>query len=71
MKALSTQQCLGGYEFASYMAGTVYGQEKTVIEKHLSACTCCFEIFIDTFNQHLDKSCSMHNSAKNPPAMVH
>ncbi len=53
MKLLSSKNCLGSYDLASYLSGTVYANEKPRIEQHLSVCDACFEVFIDILNQQL------------------
>lgn len=51
MPNTSHEKCLCSYEFASYLAGTVFGGEKARIRKHLNHCNTCFELYISTFNQ--------------------
>ncbi len=48
------EECLGSREFASYVAGAVFGTEKARIRTHLKKCNPCFELYITTFNQSLD-----------------
>ena len=55
MRTDSPRGCLTSNEQAAYMAGIVYGMEKIRIEKHLSKCNSCFELFITVFNHHLDR----------------
>lgn len=50
----SREKCLGSREFASYLAGAVFGTEKARIRTHLRKCRPCFELYITTFNQSID-----------------
>jgi hypothetical protein len=54
MKNVYSKTCLGSYDFASYLTGAAYGNNKERIEQHLSDCDFCFETFIVAFNQFLD-----------------
>jgi hypothetical protein len=54
MKTLHRHECLGGSDFASYMNGTTYEDERTSIEQHLSDCDFCFDTFISILNHYLD-----------------
>ncbi|MGH7594872.1 MAG: hypothetical protein ACREOI_00910 [bacterium] len=54
MKKRYDENCLGRGDFNSYLTGAADGNKKARIEQHLSHCGFCFEIFIGTFNRHLD-----------------
>jgi hypothetical protein len=54
MKTLHRNACLDCADFASYVNGTTYEDERGSIEQHLSDCDFCFETFISILNQHLD-----------------
>jgi hypothetical protein len=60
----SHEKCLCSYEFASFLAGTVYGSERARMRRHLNGCNHCFEIYISTFNQSFD------DWARQSPAFV-
>ncbi len=62
MKKGYNENCLGHCDFVSYLTGAAEGNEKTRIEQHLGHCGFCFEIFIGTFNQHLDHSLEQRKS---------
>lgn len=54
MLECSRDACLGSREFASYLAGAVFGSEKVRIRRHLKKCNPCFELYITTFNQSFE-----------------
>jgi predicted anti-sigma-YlaC factor YlaD len=56
MNAMYREKCLGSYDFAAYLTGDMYENEKKQIERHLSGCDFCFEVFIGAFNQYLDET---------------
>lgn len=70
MLSASHEKCLCSYEFASYLAGTVYGGEKARIRKHLSNCSSCFELYISTFNQSHEDWMSQSSTFSFAPAFA-
>ena len=54
MKTLHRNVCLAYTDFASYMNGAAYQEDKESIEQHLSDCDFCFETFISILNLYLD-----------------
>jgi hypothetical protein len=56
MRTRYSAQCPNHCNFAAYVTGTATGHAAKWIEHHLTGCECCFESFINAFNQYLDQA---------------
>lgn len=56
LKLFSRQACLSPHDLASYVGGEVYAKAKQRIETHLCFCQNCFESFLPTFNDALERN---------------